>query len=119
PASDRHRPAPLPSDRRCRCRRACEVFPDAKAQTWHKPLPRAIAMLRRPRRVGRRGTMLAGLWREGSARLSSILSCSGLARDPARRDRSDGIDVLRALFALWVVLAHLIPWSATAQGPDA
>jgi peptidoglycan/LPS O-acetylase OafA/YrhL len=63
--------------------------------------------------------MLAGLWREGSAKLSSILSCSGLARDPARRDRSDGIDVLRALFALWVVLAHLIPWSAAAQGPEA
>jgi len=42
-----------------------------------------------------------------------------LALDPLRRDRSDGIDVLRALFALWVVLAHLIPWAIFAQGPGA
>jgi peptidoglycan/LPS O-acetylase OafA/YrhL len=27
--------------------------------------------------------------------------------------------VLRAIFALWVVLAHLIPWSVIAQGPGA
>jgi peptidoglycan/LPS O-acetylase OafA/YrhL len=40
----------------------------------------------------------------------------GLARDPLRRDRSNGIDVLRAVFALWVVLAHLIPWTVFAQG---
>jgi peptidoglycan/LPS O-acetylase OafA/YrhL len=49
--------------------------------------------------------------------------CSGrsgaLAGDPLRRDRSDGIDALRALLALWVVLAHLIPWSVEAQGPEA
>jgi peptidoglycan/LPS O-acetylase OafA/YrhL len=42
-----------------------------------------------------------------------------LAHDPVRRDRSDGIDALRAIFALWVVLAHLIPWSVFAQGPGA
>jgi len=42
-----------------------------------------------------------------------------LAHDPLRRDRSDGIDVLRAIFALWVVLAHLVPWSVLAHGPDA
>jgi peptidoglycan/LPS O-acetylase OafA/YrhL len=42
-----------------------------------------------------------------------------LAHDPLRRDRCDGIDVLRAVFALWVVLAHLIPWSVFAQGPGA
>lgn len=63
--------------------------------------------------------MPAALWRTGCARLSMLLGRSDLAGDPVRRDRSDGIDVLRALFALWVVLAHLVPWSALTQGPDA
>jgi peptidoglycan/LPS O-acetylase OafA/YrhL len=49
----------------------------------------------------------------------SASSQSRLAHDPARRDRSDGIDALRAIFALWVVLAHLVPWSVFAQGPGA
>ena len=63
--------------------------------------------------------MSAELWRSGGAGLSMLPARSDLARDPVRRDRSDGIDVLRGLFALWVVLAHLVPWSALAQGPEA
>jgi len=42
-----------------------------------------------------------------------------LADVPLRRERSDGIDALRAVLALWVVLAHLIPWTAAVQGPHA
>jgi peptidoglycan/LPS O-acetylase OafA/YrhL len=38
---------------------------------------------------------------------------------PLSTKRSDGIDLLRALFALWVVFAHLIPWAQYVQGPDA
>ena len=30
--------------------------------------------------------------------------------------RSDGIDLLRVLLALWVLLAHLVPWTDAAQG---
>jgi peptidoglycan/LPS O-acetylase OafA/YrhL len=44
---------------------------------------------------------------------------SDLAHDRMRRDRSDGIDVLRAVFALWVVLTHVTLWSPLAQGPQA
>lgn len=62
--------------------------------------------------------MLAHSRRGGEAGLSPA-PASDLQRDPLRRDRSDGIDALRALFALWVVLAHLIPWSAFVQGPGA
>lgn len=51
-------------------------------------------------------------------RLSHIAD-SDLARDGVRRGRADGIDVLRAIFALWVVLAHLVPWVAYVQGPQA
>lgn len=49
-----------------------------------------------------------------SANRASI--AGGLARDPLRRDRSDGIDLLRALCAIWVVMAHLVPWTPIAQG---
>ena len=31
---------------------------------------------------------------------------------PTIRNRSDGIDFIRAFFALWVMAAHLVPWSA-------
>jgi peptidoglycan/LPS O-acetylase OafA/YrhL len=48
-----------------------------------------------------------------------IIYTSSLARNVVRRDRSDGIDVIRAVFALWVMLAHLTSWTAVAQGPDA
>lgn len=35
------------------------------------------------------------------------------------RNRSSGIDAVRAVLALWVlVFAHLIPWAAFTQGPD-
>ena len=44
---------------------------------------------------------------------------AGIAHDPVRRDRSDGIDLLRAVFALWVVLTHLMPWTIAAQGAGA
>jgi peptidoglycan/LPS O-acetylase OafA/YrhL len=50
---------------------------------------------------------------------ASVRTERWLAHEPLRRDRSDGIDMLRAVFALWVVLAHLIPWSVYAQGPGA
>jgi len=39
--------------------------------------------------------------------------------DPVRHDRSDGLDLLRDGFALWVMMAHLIYWTVVAQGPDA
>ncbi|HEV8680241.1 MAG TPA: acyltransferase [Stellaceae bacterium] len=58
-------------------------------------------------------------WRRGEGARRLLAAPSNLQRDPLRRDRSDGIDVLRALFALWVVLAHLIPWSVFVQGPEA
>lgn len=35
------------------------------------------------------------------------------------KGRSDGIDLLRAIFALWVVLGHLVPWARRLQGVDA
>jgi len=42
-----------------------------------------------------------------------------IARDLIRRDRSDGIDLLRAVFALWVLLAHVMLWTVLGQGPSA
>ena len=35
---------------------------------------------------------------------------------PIIRNRSDGIDFMRAFFALWVMAAHLVPWSARVVG---
>jgi peptidoglycan/LPS O-acetylase OafA/YrhL len=35
---------------------------------------------------------------------------------PVVAHRSDGIDALRGAFALWVVVAHLVPWSTLTQG---
>lgn len=46
-------------------------------------------------------------------------SRSGIVDDPVRRNRSEGIDLLRAGFALWVVIAHLVPWTIAAQGSTA
>lgn len=43
---------------------------------------------------------------------------TGFAFDPMRRERSNGIDVLRAALALWVVVAHLTAWALLAQGAD-
>jgi peptidoglycan/LPS O-acetylase OafA/YrhL len=40
-----------------------------------------------------------------------------LTQSPIRRDRAIGIDALRGALALWVVLAHLIPWTGLVQGP--
>ena len=37
----------------------------------------------------------------------------------ASYSRSGGIDILRALFALWILFAHVVPWTATAQSADA
>jgi peptidoglycan/LPS O-acetylase OafA/YrhL len=42
-----------------------------------------------------------------------------LTQSPIRGDRAAGIDALRGVFALWVVLAHLIPWTAFVQGAEA
>jgi peptidoglycan/LPS O-acetylase OafA/YrhL len=42
-----------------------------------------------------------------------------LTQSPIRRDRAAGMDALRGALALWVVLAHLIPWTALMQGPEA
>jgi peptidoglycan/LPS O-acetylase OafA/YrhL len=42
-----------------------------------------------------------------------------LAEAPTIKGRSDGIDLLRAIFALWVMFSHLIPWARRIQGPDA
>jgi peptidoglycan/LPS O-acetylase OafA/YrhL len=44
---------------------------------------------------------------------------SGITADPLRTNRADGIDVLRALLALWVVLTHLVSWCVAVQGPAA
>lgn len=35
---------------------------------------------------------------------------------PVSFARSEGIDLLRALFALWVMFAHLIPWAGMVSG---
>ena len=40
-----------------------------------------------------------------------------LSGAPTITGRSGGIDLLRALFALWVVLAHLVPRTYKLQGP--
>jgi peptidoglycan/LPS O-acetylase OafA/YrhL len=40
-----------------------------------------------------------------------------LTQSPIRHDRAAGIDALRGALALWVVLAHLIPWTVLVQGP--
>lgn len=37
---------------------------------------------------------------------------------PASFSRSDGIDLLRGLLALWVMFAHLVPWSGMTSGSD-
>ena len=37
---------------------------------------------------------------------------------PIIRGRSNGIDALRAIFALWVVIAHLVPRTYKLQGAD-
>jgi peptidoglycan/LPS O-acetylase OafA/YrhL len=37
---------------------------------------------------------------------------------PIIRGRSNGIDALRAIFALWVVIAHLVPRTYQIQGAD-
>jgi peptidoglycan/LPS O-acetylase OafA/YrhL len=68
------------------------------------------------------GDIRARVWWSGGARLASRaagLFRSDLTRDAVRRDRSDGIDTLRAVFALWVVLTHVTLWSPLAQGPQA
>lgn len=44
---------------------------------------------------------------------------SALLTAPTNRARSHGIDALRAIFALWVVFAHTIPWAGFAQGDGA
>jgi peptidoglycan/LPS O-acetylase OafA/YrhL len=44
---------------------------------------------------------------------------SVLASAPIIRRRSDGIDALRGILALWVVFTHLIPWTVKIQGPIA
>jgi peptidoglycan/LPS O-acetylase OafA/YrhL len=43
----------------------------------------------------------------------------GLTRDRLRTDRADGIDMLRALLALWVVFTHLVAWTVAVQGAAA
>jgi len=37
---------------------------------------------------------------------------------PAALDRSDGIDALRGALALWVMLAHVVPWSVVSHGAN-
>lgn len=37
---------------------------------------------------------------------------------PRTTTRSTGIDLMRTLLALWVVLAHTIPWTVQTQGED-
>src|SRR5437870_468168 len=88
-------------------------------QTWHKPLRCAIDMLASGNSGDDRPGAMQARWRRWRDAAASLAAATALTRDPLRRDRSDGIDVLRALFALWVVLAHLIPWSVAAQGPAA
>ena len=41
-----------------------------------------------------------------------------LTQSPIRRERAAGIDALRGALALWVVLAHLVPWTTLVQGPE-
>lgn len=43
----------------------------------------------------------------------------GLTEAPIDRRRSDGIDALRGVLALWVLFAHLVPWVAMVQGREA
>lgn len=38
---------------------------------------------------------------------------------PRISGRSHGLDMLRGLFAFWVVWIHVLPWAAQYQGPDA
>lgn len=42
-----------------------------------------------------------------------------LSEGPIIRGRSDGIDALRAVLALWVVFAHLVLWVPPPQGKEA
>ena len=56
---------------------------------------------------------------QNSAAVEGILPAAGLARDPVRHERSDGVDLLRALLALWVVLAHLVAWALAVRGRPA
>lgn len=51
--------------------------------------------------------------------LGHLPTAASIAQYAVRGDRSDGIDLLRALFALWVVLTHLVPWTIAAQGEGA
>src|SRR6186997_2353146 len=67
----------------------------------------------------RSGAMQAQARRREDEPAPSEPAAGRLVHDPLRRDRSDGIDLLRAIFALWVVLAHLIPWSVFAHGQAA
>ena len=41
---------------------------------------------------------------------------SGLLNAPYIRKRSDGIDFLRGVFAMWVLISHLVPWAAVVRG---
>ena len=54
----------------------------------------------------------------GVGRFGGGVERAGLAFDPMLRERSNGIDLLRAVLALWVVLAHLTAWALIAQGAD-
>jgi peptidoglycan/LPS O-acetylase OafA/YrhL len=38
---------------------------------------------------------------------------------PINKGRSGGIDAMRAVFALWVIIAHLVPRTYKLQGPNA
>jgi peptidoglycan/LPS O-acetylase OafA/YrhL len=38
---------------------------------------------------------------------------------PANSSRSQNIDALRLLLAVWVVITHLAPWVSSVQGPTA
>lgn len=44
---------------------------------------------------------------------------SALFDTPVVKGRSGGIDAMRAVFALWVVIAHLVPRTYKLQGPNA
>jgi peptidoglycan/LPS O-acetylase OafA/YrhL len=44
------------------------------------------------------------------------MTATPLADLPLRTERAPAIDLLRAAFALWVLLSHLVPWSRHATG---
>jgi len=47
---------------------------------------------------------------------SDITGC--MLDAPLSSKRSDGVDILRACLALWVIFSHLVPWAQIVQGSE-